>query len=72
MTVELRRYCIRTAEPLVPRQAAIPENLTFQPFANPRTGANLPSRKLSMTCSGFLGGVFAFSEALCDWILKDS
>ena len=43
MTVELRRYCIRTAEPLVPRQAAIPENLTFQLFAQPRTGTTIES-----------------------------
>jgi hypothetical protein len=40
--------------------------------SNPRTGTNLPSRKLSVTCSGFLGGVFASSEALFGGILKDS
>lgn len=37
-----------------------------------RIGTNLPSRKLSMTCSGILGGVFAFSGALFGGILKDS
>jgi hypothetical protein len=40
--------------------------------SNPRTGTNSPSFKLSVTCSGFLGGVFAFSEALFGGILKDS
>jgi hypothetical protein len=33
--------------------------------------ANFPSPKRSVTCSGFLGGVFAQSEALFGGILKE-
>jgi len=37
------------------RYAAVPEKLTFQPFAQPRTGTNLRTCKSSFTSEGFRG-----------------
>jgi hypothetical protein len=41
-------------------------------FVIPGTGTNSPNVLLSMTCAGFVGGVFAVGEALFGVNLKDS
>ena len=43
MTVELRRYCIRYRRAPRATSGRNPENFTFQPFANPRTGTTIVS-----------------------------
>ena len=52
--------------------AAIPANFTLQPFAKPRTGTKSPTCDFSVTCCGFLGGLFAIGEALLGGNLKDA